>query len=60
MFNSETEAVRLPFPVVLCLRTASIFTSLFNNFAAFGQVFIPSGGRVGAARLNRLMSLIRG
>lgn len=37
----------------------SIFTSLFNNSAASACVFIPSGGRVGAARLNRHMTLNR-
>lgn len=31
-----------------------------NNSAASAQLFIPSGGRVGAARLNRHIALNRG
>lgn len=33
-----------------------IFTLSINNSAVLAQVFIPSGGRVGAARLNRHMT----
>lgn len=41
------------------LTGASIFTLSINNSAALACVFIPSGGRVGAARLNRHMTLNR-
>lgn len=35
------------------LAGTGIFTHSINNSAGFGQAFIPSGGRVGAARLIR-------
>ncbi len=42
-----------------CAARTGIFTSSFNNSAVSAPVFIPSGGRVGAARLSRHMALYR-
>ena len=42
-----------------CVLRAGIFTNSFNNSVVSALVFIPSGGRVGAARLNRQMALYR-
>jgi hypothetical protein len=44
----------------LCLVAGtSMFTNSFINSAVSVQLFIPSGGRVGAARLSRHMAQYR-
>ena len=42
-----------------CVLRAGHFTYSINNSVVSALAFIPSGGRVGAARLNRHMALYR-